>query len=90
MQTKTIVVKVLRRQNSDYLFAVSDDLPGLVVPGASEDELAERIPAAITEIFEAQGFRVISVRTTREESGVPETFNAPAFIAAAQLENALA
>ena len=87
MQTKTIHVRAYVHKKTGLLMAYSDDLPGLLVPGRTEEELEERIPGAIEEILQAQGFRVISITTEREESELPEAFRPPAFIAAAQLEN---
>lgn len=63
-QTKSITISTVQYRGSDLLMAFSDDLPGLLVPGRTQDELKRKLPDAIREIFEAQGCQVISVTTT--------------------------
>ena len=53
-QTKARIVRVKIDQGSAGLFyATSPDLRGLLVTGKTLPELRERIPVAITQLFEA-------------------------------------
>jgi hypothetical protein len=67
--------------------AVSDDLKGLLVPARTEKELEQKIPAAITEILEAQGKQVFNVTAAPDTSNELGEFAPPAFIASACLAN---
>lgn len=82
---KIINIKVLCHRTSDLMMAISDDLPGLIVPGRTEEELSERIPAAIEEIYQAQGYEVLNVEAVPEDNQIPSGFKVPAFIASASL-----
>jgi hypothetical protein len=53
--TRNFTIQILRYQDSDLLAAFSDDLPGLLVPARSHEELDERLPRAVKELLEAQG-----------------------------------
>ncbi len=78
---RQIRITVLEHRNTDLLMAISYDLPGLMVPGRSEEELAEKIPAAIQEILEAEGNKVLSVELMEPRADLPEDFIPPAHIA---------
>jgi len=67
VETRTIRIKVAEHRNSDLLVAISDDLKGLMVPGRSEEELLNKLPAAISELLEVQGFKVLAVTTEHGE-----------------------
>jgi hypothetical protein len=56
-----ITIKVIRHNGTDLLVALSDELRGLYVHARQEHELRERIPIAIRDILEADGFRVVDV-----------------------------
>jgi len=79
---KVFEIRVLRHKKLDLLMAFSKDLPGLAVHGHTEEELQERLPAAITDLLTAQGYKVIKI--TLDDDSMPE-FDPPAFIANAAL-----
>jgi hypothetical protein len=82
--TRLVNIRIVQYRNSDLLVALSDDLKGLMVPGRSEQEIANKVPDAVREIFEAQGFRVVSV--TSESENLPPSFVAREFVASAKIE----
>lgn len=59
IETRTIDVQIVKRRDSDLLIAISGDLPGLMVPGRSDQEVVSKLPDAIREILEAQGNKAI-------------------------------
>jgi hypothetical protein len=85
MIEKTIKIKILGHKGGDLLMAVSDDLRGLVVHGRSDEEIEERLPGAVRDLLEADGFDVVSLQIKRQdESPVPD-FGPPTFVANASL-----
>jgi hypothetical protein len=72
---KTVKINVITHRKTGLLVARSDDLPGLMVHGRSDEELDERIPDAIRALMEAQGERVADVIKVGDE---PETAFRPA------------
>ncbi len=68
------------------LIAESPDLPGLMVPGRTVQELEDRIPLSIREMLEHQGNKVVSVSAESEESG--SGFVEPRFKATAEIQQA--
>ncbi len=85
---KTIRIKVLEHQRTDLLMAFSPDMPGLVVHGRSAGELEEKIPGALKDLLEAQGFVVEHVDLIRDNEHALPDFGPPAFIANASLATA--
>ena len=85
---KQIRIQILQHKKTDLLMAISHDLPGLLVPGRSEEEIAERLPAAVQEILEAQGKTVVGVPRVRPDPGFPTDFMPPAYITDAVLSSA--
>lgn len=86
IETRTIDVQIVKRRDSDLLIAISGDLPGLMVPGRSDQEVVSKLPDAIREILEAQGNKVVSVSAERESDQLPPAFIATRMIASAKLE----
>jgi hypothetical protein len=86
--TRLIKIRVVQHRTSDLLVALSDDLKGLMVPGRSDEELERKIPMAVREILEAQGFRVISVTADSATGDLPAAFMAREFVANAKVEAA--
>ena len=85
MLEKTIRIKILAHNRSDLLMAVSEDLRGLVVHGRSDAEIEAKLPAAVRDLLEADGFGVVSLQIERQdESPVPD-FGQPTFVANASL-----
>lgn len=78
---RQVRITVLKHRDTDLLMATSYDLLGLMVPGRSEEELAEKIPAAIREILEAEGNEVLSVEFMEPRADLPEEFIPPPHIA---------
>lgn len=74
-------ITVLQHRITDLLMAVSYDLPGLMVPGRSEEELNVKLPAAIQELLEAEGHQVLSVEIVEKGWDLPADFLPPPHIA---------
>lgn len=89
MTTRTFRIDVAQHKTTGLLMAFSRDLKGLLVPGHSEEELAQRLPDAIREILEAQGNTVVSVRAERDPA-IPSEFIASSFMANAALRRPVA
>lgn len=83
---REIKVVTIYHKNTDLMVAFSDDLKGLFVSGRSEDDLREKIPKAIQELFEAEGIKVISVSAEHDDESLPSSFKSPGFMARASLE----
>jgi hypothetical protein len=61
LEHRTINIQTLRHKDTGLLIALSDDLKGLYVHARTMDDLLSRIPVAIRDILEADGFRVLDV-----------------------------
>lgn len=86
MMQRTININVVRHATTGMLVAISDDMRGLIVHARSKAELERRLPLAMTEMLEAEGYRVISITTTAEPDDVPVEFVSHRFRAAAEVE----
>lgn len=88
--TKRLInIRTVCHRKTGLLTAFSDDLPGLLVTARTEDEMEEKLPAAVREMVEANGGQVVGdVIVTRDEEHMPESFGPPAFIANAVLQAA--
>jgi len=84
-QVLEIRVVTAQHKSTDLLMAYSDDLPGLLVPGRSHEEIREKLPEAIKEILEANGNRVARVEANDENSDLPENFHLSGFLAKAEM-----
>lgn len=84
-RTVVIKIQVVRHHDTGLLMAFSPDLKGLLVPGRSEKDLEQKLPAAIREILEAEGNRVTRVEAMPDPDERLGDFATPAFIANAQL-----
>jgi hypothetical protein len=82
---RVIRVGLIQHKGSDLMLAISDDLPGLMIPIRSVDELAQKMPHAIRELLEAQGNRVGEVLTFEEGGPLPEQFVNTRFSAKAEV-----
>ena len=78
---REVRLTVLQHRTTDLLMAVSCDLPGLMVPGRSAEELNAKLPAAIQELLEAEGHRVVSVEIAERDWNLPADFLPPPHIA---------
>ena len=58
---KTINIQMIRHKETGLLIALSDELKGLYVHARTMDDLLGRIPVAIQDILEADGFEVLEV-----------------------------
>jgi hypothetical protein len=85
MEEKSIKIKVLRYNKTGLLMAMSEDMPGLIVHGRSDEELERKLPLAVRDLLEADGHEVVQVTVVRDESSSPHNFGPPAFIANASL-----
>lgn len=82
---QTIRVHLIEHRKSGLLAAVSDDLHGLVVHGDTEDEIRERLPAAIRDLLEADGRHLVSLDIHTDDRHSRAGFGLPGFIADAAL-----
>jgi hypothetical protein len=87
--TIEIEIKVLEYRETGLLAAYSPDLKGLLVNARTERELSQKLPAAITELLEAQGNKVIDVQTAKKTDEELGDFAPPAFIASAHLSHSV-
>ncbi len=58
---KIITTQVIRHSETGLFVALSDEMKGLYVHARSEEELLERIPVAIRDLLEADGFAVAEI-----------------------------
>ncbi len=65
--------------------AVSEDLHGLVVHAHSEVEMERKLPKAVQDLLEAEGYQVAGVELMRDKFSAIPDFGPPAFIANASL-----
>lgn len=61
LEHKTITIQVIRHNETGLLVALSDDLKGLYVHARTQDDLLDRVPVAIRDILEADGFEVVDI-----------------------------
>ena len=80
-EERLVRITVLQHRTTDLLMAVSYDLPGLMVPGRSHEELTAKLPAAIQELMEAEGYEVESVEMFGREWDLPQEFLPPPHVA---------
>jgi hypothetical protein len=69
--TRDFTVEIVRYVKSDLLMAFSAELPGLLVPARSEEQLDQRLPGAIRELLEAQGNTDITLTLESEPPQLP-------------------
>jgi len=60
-ETRLITIKVIRHNETGLFVALSDEMMGLYVHARTEEDLLERIPVAIRDILEADGFNVVNI-----------------------------
>jgi hypothetical protein len=81
-----IKIKTLVHKSTGALMAVSDDLPGLWVAGATYDEIEGKLEAAIRDHYDLLGRDVVSIALSSEDgdiAGFESTLHA--FVAHASL-----
>jgi Domain of unknown function (DUF1902) len=61
LEHRTINIQMLRHKETGLLIALSDEMKGLYVHARTMDDLLDRIPVAIRDILEADGFEVLDV-----------------------------
>ena len=84
-QHKRLAIRLVRSPTSDLLLAVSDDLAGLLVPGRSEREIMDKLPAAIRELFEVRGVVVFGITAEPGRPGDDRGTSTPAFFVTAHI-----
>jgi hypothetical protein len=72
--TRDFSIDIVRYAKSDLLNAFSNELPGLLVPARSLEEMDKFLPGAIKELLEAQGAQDIHVDVKVEPPDLPEEF----------------
>jgi hypothetical protein len=82
---RLIHIHLIRHQKTGLLAAVSDDLHGLVVHGKSPDDIFKRLSAAVSDLIEAEGMKVLSVSVERDERLTLAGYGPPAFLASAAI-----
>ena len=75
-QKITLRIRCKLHQKTGNLAAFSDDLPGLLVVGANEQEITDKLPGAITELFHAMGRPTAQVKLV---VGIDSEWDAPSF-----------
>jgi hypothetical protein len=85
MEERAIRITLRKHETTPLLAATSDDLDGLVVFGRTWQEIGEKLPVAIRELYEAMGYKVLSVTAVADERVSRAGFGPPAFIANASL-----
>lgn len=85
---KTIRVSMIRHQKTGLLVAISDDLPGLMVAGHTQAEVARKIPTAIRMLLEAEGKSVVALDAESTNKNLPDAFASSSFIAHARFQAA--
>jgi hypothetical protein len=58
---KLITIQVIRHNETGLFVALSDEMKGLYVHARTHEDLLERIPVAIRDILEADGFQVVDI-----------------------------
>jgi hypothetical protein len=66
-------VHIAVHQPTGMRVGLSDDLPGLLIHGRSDDDIIAKAPGAVREILEAQGHRIAGV-TALPESALAGSF----------------
>jgi len=84
--TRDFVIEIVRYAKTNLLMAFSNDLPGLLVPARSEEQLDQRLLGAIRELLEAQGATNIALTLTNEPSELPSDFIPSRFKARASMQ----
>lgn len=85
MREKRIRIRLLEHKDGELLMAISPDMKGLVVHGYSEEEITQKLPGAIRDLLEADGYNVAHVELLPDRENAVEDFGPPAFIASASL-----
>ena len=85
MEERTIRITLRKHESSPLLAATSDDLNGLTVFGRTWQEIEAKLPSAISELYEALGYKVVSISTVADDRVSRAAFGPPAFIANASL-----
>jgi hypothetical protein len=58
---KLITIQTIRHRETGLIVAMSDELKGLYVHAHTDADLRERIPVAIRDILEANGYQVLDL-----------------------------
>jgi hypothetical protein len=82
----TIRVHLVRHAESGLTVALSRDLRGLMVSGADERQIWQRVPGSIKELLEAQGQVVAAVSAAPEDEGLPDGFTSASYLAQVRME----
>jgi hypothetical protein len=78
--TKSRAIRIQARvsRSTGVMAAYSDDLPGLLVAGNTQEEIARKLPGAVRELLEAHGLRVVKLAVSDDET--PADFGPPGFM----------
>lgn len=63
VEHKLITIQTIRHRETGLIVAISDEMKGLYVHARTDADLLERIPIAIRDILEADGYQVIRCTT---------------------------
>ncbi len=58
---KLVTIQTIRHRETGLIVAMSDELKGLYVHARTDADLRERIPVAIRDILEADGYQVLDL-----------------------------
>jgi hypothetical protein len=61
VEHKLITIQTIRHRETGLIVAMSDEMKGLYVHARTDADLLERIPLAISDILEADGYQVLEI-----------------------------
>jgi hypothetical protein len=71
VEHRLITIQTIRHRETGLIVAMSDEMKGLYVHARTDADLLERIPIAIRDILEADGYEVLDI----SEVGSPPAVN---------------
>ncbi|MFZ1105974.1 MAG: DUF1902 domain-containing protein [Hyphomicrobiaceae bacterium] len=61
VESRLITIQTIRHRDTGLIVAMSDEMRGLYVHARTDADLLERIPIAIRDILEADGYDVLDI-----------------------------
>jgi len=61
VEHRLITIQTIRHRETGLIVAMSDEMKGLYVHARTDADLLERIPIAIRDILEADGYEVLDI-----------------------------
>jgi hypothetical protein len=78
--TKSRAIRIQARlsRSTGLIACYSDDFPGLLVVGKTQEEIGRKLPGAVRELLEARGHRVLKLAVSDDDA--PADFGPPGFM----------